>query len=258
MATSSGPPPLATCLTICRIHDPRAGAANSHFGRTSAIGPFFTSPTFGGTGLSQRLPRTVAAVELGGVRTLLAVPMLKDEIPRRRVRDLPPGSSPLHRQADRTGAEFRRPGRHRHREYAAAQRAAPAHRPISPKSLEQQTATSEVLQVISSSPGDLEPVFATMLENAVRICGAKFGNIYRWDGEALHLVATHNTPPAFAEARRRSPFVPVRKPLSAACWRPKRWFRSPICAEQGYLSRRSGVVAPSNLEACGRLCLFRC
>jgi two-component system NtrC family sensor kinase len=74
------------------------------------------------------------------------------------------------------------------------------------EALEQQTATSEVLQVISGSPGDLEPVFATMLEKAVRICDAKFGNIYRWDGEALHIVATHNTPPAFAEDRRGSPY----------------------------------------------------
>jgi two-component system, NtrC family, sensor kinase len=65
------------------------------------------------------------------------------------------------------------------------------------ESLEQQTATSEVLQVISSSPGDLQPVFATMLEKAVRICDAKFGNIHRWDGDALYLLATHNTPPAF-------------------------------------------------------------
>jgi GAF domain-containing protein len=76
------------------------------------------------------------------------------------------------------------------------------------ESLQQQTATSEVLQVISSSPGDLEPVFQAMLENATRICEAKFGNIYRWDGDAFHLVATHNTPPAFAEARRRSPIRP--------------------------------------------------
>ena len=76
------------------------------------------------------------------------------------------------------------------------------------EALEQQTATSEVLQVISGSPGDLEPVFTSMLENAVRICDAKFGNIYRWDGEALHIAATHNTPPAFAEDRRRSPYRP--------------------------------------------------
>jgi len=73
------------------------------------------------------------------------------------------------------------------------------------ESLEQQTATSEVLSVISSSPGDLEPVFATMLENAARICDASFGSIYRWDGGVLHVVATHNAPPAFAEVRRRSP-----------------------------------------------------
>src|SRR5262249_2651518 len=72
------------------------------------------------------------------------------------------------------------------------------------EALEQQTATSEVLRVISSSAGDLGPVFASMLENAVRICDAKFGNIYRWDGELLHLLATHNTPPALAEARRQS------------------------------------------------------
>ena len=73
------------------------------------------------------------------------------------------------------------------------------------EALEQQTATSEVLQVISSSPGDLEPVFASMLENAVRICDAKFGNIYRWESDALRLAASHNTPQAYAEHRRRSP-----------------------------------------------------
>jgi two-component system, NtrC family, sensor kinase len=76
------------------------------------------------------------------------------------------------------------------------------------QSLERQTATSEVLQVISSSPGDLQPVFQTMLEKAVRICDAKFGNIYRWDGDALHLAATHNTPPALADSRRDLPLRP--------------------------------------------------
>jgi GAF domain-containing protein len=74
------------------------------------------------------------------------------------------------------------------------------------QSLERQTATSEVLQTISSSPGDLEPVFATMLENAVRICDATFGNIYRAEEDGLRIVATHNTPPVFAEARRSTPY----------------------------------------------------
>ena len=74
-------------------------------------------------------------------------------------------------------------------------------------SLQEQTATSEVLQVISSSPGDLQPVFATMLENAVRICDAPFGNIYRWDGATFSLLAAHNTPPAFVGYRTHSPNV---------------------------------------------------
>jgi hypothetical protein len=76
------------------------------------------------------------------------------------------------------------------------------------EALEQQTATSEVLQVISSSPGDLEPVFTTMLENAARICDANFGIVYLWDGNLLRLVAAHNTPPAFAESRKSAPFRP--------------------------------------------------
>ena len=69
----------------------------------------------------------------------------------------------------------------------------------------QQAATSETLRVINSSSGNLEPMFASMLEKAVRICDARYGNVYRWDGFAFHLVATYNTPVAFAEARKRTP-----------------------------------------------------
>src|SRR5262249_55551992 len=76
------------------------------------------------------------------------------------------------------------------------------------ESLEQQTATSEVLQVISSSPGALEPVFETMLANATRICGAKFGTLSLFEGDELRVVAMHGAPPAYEELRRREPRIP--------------------------------------------------
>ena len=62
-----------------------------------------------------------------------------------------------------------------------------------------------MLQVISSSPGELEPVFQTMLEKATRICEAKFGTLYLCEGDAFRLAAMHNPPPKFAEERRREP-----------------------------------------------------
>ena len=68
------------------------------------------------------------------------------------------------------------------------------------QSLEQQTATSEVLQAISRTPGDLAPVFATMLEKATRICQAEFAALYRLEGDGLRLTATYDVPPTFAEA----------------------------------------------------------
>jgi signal transduction histidine kinase len=73
---------------------------------------------------------------------------------------------------------------------------------------EQQAATAEVLGVISSSPANLDPVFQTLLSNAVRLCKAKFGSLYLHEGGSLRNVASHNVPPAFAEARRRGPIHP--------------------------------------------------
>ena len=73
--------------------------------------------------------------------------------------------------------------------------------------LEQQTATSEVLRVISSSPGELEPVFQAMLQNARRICEAEFGVLNQCEGEALRAVAMHGAPQAFVEERRRNPLI---------------------------------------------------
>ena len=156
----------------------------------------------------QRDPDVVAAVELGGIRTFVAVPMLKENkligafiVYRQEVRPFTDKQIELVKnfaaQAVIAIENARLLNELRQRTTDLTERTADL-----TEALEQQTATSEVLQVISSSPGDLQPVFAAMLENAVRICDATFGNIFRWDGEAFHLVAAHNTPPAFAKARK--------------------------------------------------------
>jgi GAF domain-containing protein len=147
--------------------------------------------------IEHRHPAVVAAVEGGGVRTALLVPMLKENEVI--------GAFTLSRQEVRhfTEKQIALVTNFAAQAVIAIENA----RLLSElrESLEEQTATSDVLKVISSSPGDLEPVFDAMLAKAARICDASFGNIFRWDGDALHLVGTHNTPPALAEARRRSP-----------------------------------------------------
>jgi signal transduction histidine kinase len=148
----------------------------------------------------------VDAVKLAGMRTVVAVPMLKDN---RLI-----GVIASYRQEVRPFTE---------KQIALLQNfAAQAVIAIEnarllnelrqrttdlTESLEQQTATAEVLRVISSSPGDLTPVFQAMLENAVRICEAKFGTMFLRDADAFRVVAMHNPPPAYAEARRREPLV---------------------------------------------------
>ena len=78
------------------------------------------------------------------------------------------------------------------------------------ESLEQQTATSEVLKVISSSPGELEPVFEAMLQNSVRICEAGFGQMFLREGDSVRLVAAIGVPTALVEFdKRRGAFQPT-------------------------------------------------
>ena len=123
------------------------------------------------------------------------------------------------------------------------------------EALEQQTATSDVLQVISSSPGDLQPVFATMLENATRICDAKFANIYVRDSDAFRLVATHNTPPAFAESRRRGPFRPnPGHPFRTLAETKQVFHLADVTALPGYKERDPQIVEPVELGGI-RTCL---
>jgi DNA-binding response OmpR family regulator len=111
------------------------------------------------------------------------------------------------------------------------------------ESLEQQTATSEVLRVISSSPGELNPVFDTLLSNATNICDAKFGNLFMYQNGAFNLVAMHNAPPAYAEARRGAP---IRPPLSTGLGQVAITKQvahvTDLMAEQSYVDRHPFAV----------------
>ena len=110
------------------------------------------------------------------------------------------------------------------------------------ESLEQQTATSEVLSVISSSPGDLEPVFQAMLTNAVRICDANFGNMYLRDGEVFCLSAAYNTPPPLVEERKRTP-LRGRNSIFGRMVQTRRFVHIvDLAAEQDYLDRDPEAV----------------
>jgi len=155
----------------------------------------------------ERNPFMVAGVELGGYRTALGVPMLKQSaligvviIYRQEVRPFNDKQIELVKNFAAQAviaienARLLNELRQRTTDLAEA--------------LEQQTAASEVLSIISSSPAELEPVFQAILANATKLCGAKFAGLSLYDGEALRYVAHYNVPPEYAEMRRRELYRP--------------------------------------------------
>jgi hypothetical protein len=122
------------------------------------------------------------------------------------------------------------------------------------EALEQQTAASEVLKVISSVPGALEPVFSAILENATRICDARFGTLLRFDGEFFHPVAGTGTPSALVEFRQqRGPFKPMSDSMLARMAATRQCMSS--TAEKMQLKLRP---LPLNLEGRDPWSLFQC
>jgi GAF domain len=116
------------------------------------------------------------------------------------------------------------------------------------EALEQQTATSEVLSAISSSPGELAPLFQRILENAVRVCGAKFGTLDLYDGERFDVVASYNLPREYAETQLNKPFVPHPKSglgTIAVTHRPVHI--EDLRTMPAYLEQNSAVVALSDI-----------
>src|SRR5204863_7727065 len=112
------------------------------------------------------------------------------------------------------------------------------------ESLEQQTATSEVLQVISSSPGELEPVFHKMLENATRVCGSKFGTMNLVEGDVVRRVASYNVPFAYADAPETQTYRPHSKSSLGQVIRTKQVVHTAdLRTNPAYLERNPAVVA---------------
>jgi two-component system, NtrC family, sensor kinase len=109
--------------------------------------------------------------------------------------------------------------------------------------LEQQTATSELLRAISSSPGKLEPVFETMLGNAKRLCDAKFVALYLYEEGGIRLVAAHDVPPAFAEAHRHGLIVPAPDTALGGVIRTRRSVHlADLAATRSYADRYPSTV----------------
>ena len=192
----------------------------------------------------ERNPRIVALVELAGARSWLGVPMLKEDeltgalvIYRQEVRPFTDKQIALvenfARQAVIAIENTRLLNELRQRTNDLSE------------SLEQQTATSDVLAVISSSPGDLEPVFKAMLDNAVRICEANFGNLFLYGQGAMRIVAMHNPPPAYAERWQQDPVVVVadnpHMPIARIAGTKAIIHIADLTAEPGYAEHGSRV-----------------
>jgi two-component system NtrC family sensor kinase len=173
---------------------------------------------------------------LGGARTIIAVPMLKEN-------ELV-GAILIYRQEVRpfTGKQIGLLTNFANQAVIAIENTRLLNELR--QSLAQQTATSEVLGVISSSPGELEPVFEAMLANAVRICEAKFGNLFLYEEGGFRAVALHNAPAAYVEERRREPLIrlPATSPLGRLATTKQVVHIADLRADQAYLDHSPGAI----------------
>jgi signal transduction histidine kinase len=144
-----------------------------------------------------RDPITVAGIELGGIRTLIVVPMIKN--------DALIGAIVIFRQEVRpfTDKQIELVSNFARQAVIAIENTRLLHELR--ESLQQQTATADLLKTVSRTAFDLQRVLETLLENAVRICGAKHGMIYRYDGECCRAAAAYDAPPGSLELWERTP-----------------------------------------------------
>ncbi|HYQ08866.1 MAG TPA: GAF domain-containing protein [Xanthobacteraceae bacterium] len=155
-----------------------------------------------GAAYAERDPLRVATVELAGARTLVDIPLLKD--------DVLVGAIVIYRQEVRlfAGKEIELLTNFAAQAVIAIENARLLNELR--QSLEQQTAAADVLRIIASSRGELDPVFKTMLENARHICDAKFGILMLCESDGFRSVAIDGAPPAYTEAMQQNPHIPPR------------------------------------------------
>jgi len=163
----------------------------------------------------ERDPLRMQVVEIGGMRTWLGVPMLKENevvgafvIYRREVRAFSAKQTDLLRTfADQAVIAI---------ENVRLFKELDARNRDLTETLEQQTATSEILRVISSSQTDVQPVFETIADNSLRLCEATFSTVFRFDGDLVHLAALRNLAPEGAAAIRETFPMPLGRAGASA------------------------------------------
>jgi signal transduction histidine kinase/DNA-binding response OmpR family regulator/putative methionine-R-sulfoxide reductase with GAF domain len=185
-------------------------------------------------------PLAVAGVEIGGIRTLLVVPMIRDDELLGAIGIFHQEVRPFTEKQIALVASFA----------SQAVIAIENTRLLNElrESLQQQTATADVLKVISSSPGDLKPVFDAVLTNSVRICEARFGHLFLYEDNEFRGVATCDLPTAWAEwLGHHSIASDPAVPLGRAATTKQVVHIADVRTDQSYVERYSGVVAVTEL-----------
>ena len=197
-------------------------------------------------------PLPVTGVEIAGIRTLLVVPMFKERQPVGAIAIYRKEVLPFTAKQIELVQNFA----------AQAVIAIENTRLLSElrESLQQQTATADVLKVISSSPGDMKPVFEAMLTNALRICEAKFGHLLLYDGERFRAAHLHDVPAAYREYwQKHGPIRPGPNTGLGRIIRDQQMFHIPdLKAEAAYAARDSCASLPSSKQERARLSECRC
>src|SRR5262249_9550786 len=193
-------------------------------------------------------PRLAAIARRGNIRTVLGVPMLRERVPIGVLVLTRSESQPFtEKQIElvETFADQAVIAIENVRLFDEVQ----ARTSALAEALEQQTAASEVLGIISRSPGGLQPVFQAMLENAARICDANFGTLLLYEDGAYRMAAMHGAPPAWSEKRAREPtFRPGPSNALARLAATKQVQHVPDLREhQGYLERDPAAVAMTDI-----------